>query len=436
MQDIINKSDFKKYARTLQPGEILFLQGDNSQDMYILISGDLEVLKDDKKIAEITEPGTTVGEMSFLLGSRKTATVKAVTEAKTVMIPADKIGEFLIDYPSMAPDMTQKLAKRLDETSRIIHGLREFCDQIPDSIIMVDKKWNILVWNQAAEKLHNRTWQQMKGTSLIDLYSSSKDFKNFVKNIQAGQSLNDEPLSIKQLDGNIRFISTSTTVLYDGHHNVEGYLMLSRDMTKIKELEKKYRRIRNWLIPASVSFVLITASIFLCLPYFSKGARILDYKKESFKNRIQHDSQTFSQSLYSRLSPFNSDSVARKIQDYFKRRNPTVFGINGILILNSDKRVVNAYSPKGEGDPAHSLIDTTYSGIKFSGDAKSPYKVLKLFRADKENPMGTKGVEIAYKMQLPNSNIIYWLIFQLDQETLTREYGIDLKILKKIKFEE
>jgi PAS domain S-box-containing protein len=435
MQDIINTSDFQKYARTLQPGEILFLQGDNSQDMHILISGELEVFKDDKKIAEITEPGATVGEMSFLLGSRKTATVRAMTEAKTVMIPADRIGDFLSDYPSLAPHMTQKLAKRLDETSRIIHGLREFCDQIPDAIIMVDKKWNILVWNKAAEKLHNRTWQQMKGNSIIELYSNSKDFKIFVKNIQAGQSLNDELLSIKQPNGDIRFISTSTTVLYDGHHNVEGYLMLSRDMTKIKELEKKYKRIRNWLIPASVLSVLIVASIFFCLPYFSKGARILDYKKESFKNRIQQDSHIISKSLSRQLSPFDSDSIARKIQDYFKSRAPNIFGINGILILNSDKRVVSAYLPKRE-EITRSLIGTTYSGIRFSGDEKSPYKVLTLFRADMENPMGAKGIEIAYKMQLSNRDTNYWLIFQLDRDTLTKEYGIDLKMLQKIKFEE
>ncbi|GJQ57727.1 MAG: PAS domain-containing protein [Candidatus Scalindua sp. AMX11] len=434
MQGIINTSDFKKYARTLQPGEILFLQGDNSQDMHILISGELEVLKDDKKIAEITEPGETVGEMSFLLRSRKTATVRAMTEAKTVMIPADRIGDFLTDYPSLAPHMTQKLAKRLDETSRIIHGLREFCDQIPDALIMVDKKWNILVWNKAAEQLHNRTWQQMKGNSIIELYSNSKDFKKFVKNIQAGESLNDELLSIEQPTGETLFISTSTTVLYDGHHNVEGYLMLSRNMTRIKELEKKYRRIRNWLIPASILSVLIVASIFFCLPYFSKGARILDYKKESFKNRIQQDSHIISKSLSNLLFPFDSGSIEKKIHDYFISRTPNIFGINGILILNSDKRVISAYLPKRE-EVTKSLIGTTYSGIKFSGDEKSLYKILTLFRSDIENPMGAKGIEIAYQMQLPNQDINYWLIFQLDQDTLTKEYGIDLKILKKITFE-
>ena len=71
MSDIINKPDMQKYAVSFVAGETLFIQGDNSQDMYLLVSGQIEVFKDDKKIADITEPDTTVGEMSFLLKARR-----------------------------------------------------------------------------------------------------------------------------------------------------------------------------------------------------------------------------------------------------------------------------------------------------------------------------------------------------------------------------
>ena len=52
MLDIINQPDMQQYAKTFAAGETLFLQGDHSQDMYILISGKLDVYKGDKKIAE------------------------------------------------------------------------------------------------------------------------------------------------------------------------------------------------------------------------------------------------------------------------------------------------------------------------------------------------------------------------------------------------
>jgi hypothetical protein len=49
--------------------------------------------------------------------------------------------------------------------------------------------------------------------------------------------------------------------------------------------------------------------------------------------------------------------------------------------------------------------------------------------------MGAKGVEIAYEMRQGNGEITNWLIFQLAMKHLDREYGIDTKILSKIKFQ-
>ena len=39
MLDIINRPEMQQYAKNFAPGETLFLQGDYSQDMYILVSG-------------------------------------------------------------------------------------------------------------------------------------------------------------------------------------------------------------------------------------------------------------------------------------------------------------------------------------------------------------------------------------------------------------
>ena len=75
--------------------------------------------------------------------------------------------------------MTLRFARRLEETTQVMHGLREFNDQLPDAIIMADKDRNILSWNQAAEKLHGRTWQQMKGYPLADLYQDSRAYEQF-----------------------------------------------------------------------------------------------------------------------------------------------------------------------------------------------------------------------------------------------------------------
>lgn len=431
--DIINQPDMQQYAKTFAPGETLFLEGDYSQDMYILVSGKLDIYKGDKKIAELADPGTTAGELSYLFGSKRTATIKALNNVEAIMVPADHIKNVLRKYPPISHEITLRLAKRLEETTKIMHGLREFNDQLPDAIIMADKERNILSWNQAAEKLHGRTWKQMKGYPLANLYEDTQEYEQFVSDVQAGNSLREKELVVKHPDGNKRFVSTSTTVLYDGHHNVEGFIFLSRDVTNIKDLEKKYKRTKRWLIPLVAFSCVAMISLFFTFPYLSRGSRILDYKKATFETRIIQDSQNLSSSIASYLAVENFTAIKGIMQIYFENENPEHFGINGLAILDRNKKVKSAYSTKMRDKAA--IIDSSYSGIKFKGDEEAAYKLLTLFRSDKEHRMGTKGVEIAYEIRQGNGEITNWLIFQLKMEHLDREYGIDTKILSKLDFQ-
>ena len=433
MQDIIKQPDMQQYAKTFAPGDTLFLEGDYSQDMYILISGILDVYKGDKKIAELVDSGTTAGELSYLFGSKRTATIKALNNVEAIMVPADQIKNILRKYPSISHEITLRLAKRLEETTKIMHGLREFNDQLPDAIIMADKDRNILSWNRAAEDLHGRTWQQMKGYPLADLYQNPQAYEQFVSDIQTGNSLQEKEMVVKHPDGNKRFVSTSTTVLYDGHHNVEGFIFLSRDVTNIKDLEKKYKRTKRWLIPLVAFSCVAMISLFFTFPYLSRGSRILDYKKATFETRIIQDSQNLSNSIVSYLAVENFTAIKGIMQIYFENENPEHFGINGLAILDRNKKVKSAYSTKTRDKAA--IIDSSYSGIKFKGDEEAAYKLLTLFRSDKEHRMGTKGVEIAYEIRHGNGEITNWLIFQLEMEHLDREYGIDTKILSKLDFQ-
>ncbi|GAX61106.1 cAMP-binding proteins [Candidatus Scalindua japonica] len=434
MLDIINQPDMQQYAKKYASGETLFLEGDYSQDMYILKSGRLEVYKGDKKIAELADTGTTAGELSYLFGSKRTATIKAFKEVEAIKVPADQIKNVLFKYPPIAHEITMRLARRLEETTKIMHGLREFNDQLPDAIIMADKERNILSWNHAAEKLHGRTWQQMKGYPLADLYQDPQAYEQFVADIQAGNSLQEKELAVKHPDRNKRIVSTSTTVLYDGHHNVEGFIFLSRDVTDIKDLEKKYKRMRRWLIPSILFFCVAMISLFFTFPYLSRGNRILDYKKDTFEVRIIQSSQNIANDIAAYLATGNFTAVNVMMQIYFENENPEHYGIIGLALLNRDKKVVSAYSSK-KRDRAAAIIGSSYSGIKFKGDEKAAYKILTLFRADKKHRMGAKGLEIAYEIRGEDGEITNWLIYQLDMEILEREYGIDTKILSRLDFQ-
>jgi signal-transduction protein with cAMP-binding, CBS, and nucleotidyltransferase domain len=90
IDEIISNPDFAKYLITFTSGQTIFLEGDDSQDLYILVAGQVEIFKGDMKIREITEEGTVFGEVSFFLGDKRTASVKAKTKVEVICIPKEE----------------------------------------------------------------------------------------------------------------------------------------------------------------------------------------------------------------------------------------------------------------------------------------------------------------------------------------------------------
>ena len=95
VENVINDPALKKYWVTFKEGETLFLEGEPSQDLYILVSGHLEILRGNKRISEIKDACVPFGEISFLLDVERTATVKALSDSTCIRIPKDKIESVL-----------------------------------------------------------------------------------------------------------------------------------------------------------------------------------------------------------------------------------------------------------------------------------------------------------------------------------------------------
>lgn len=101
------------YLRVYEPGTVIIQQGEpNDNIIYILISGALAVSRDDHPVAEIKQPGVFFGELSVLLNTPRSATVKALTESKVVAMPYD-YHVFFVKFPNIAQKLMLTLAKRL-----------------------------------------------------------------------------------------------------------------------------------------------------------------------------------------------------------------------------------------------------------------------------------------------------------------------------------
>ncbi|MDD5204100.1 MAG: cyclic nucleotide-binding domain-containing protein, partial [Desulfobacterales bacterium] len=230
LEEITKNPDLTKYMAAFKEGEILFLEGDNSQQLYILVSGSVDFLKGNKKISDVTEQGAVFGEISFLLGGRRTASAKATDQVKAIRVPKERITSFLSEFPEVGNRITRHLAQRLDETSQMLFGLREFCDQLPDAVVLTDREGRIMTWNSAAERLYGREWQQMHDRQIEEIYEEPQVYRSFLEEVQSRYSVREKILKIKHPERGALYVSTSTTVLYDGHHNFQGVLSLGRDV--------------------------------------------------------------------------------------------------------------------------------------------------------------------------------------------------------------
>jgi len=80
--------------RECQPGDTIFREGDPGDSLYVVKSGRVAILKEDKDGGEALalgyrEAGRLLGEVSLLQGTARTATVQAVENTQLYVIPRD-----------------------------------------------------------------------------------------------------------------------------------------------------------------------------------------------------------------------------------------------------------------------------------------------------------------------------------------------------------
>ena len=431
--DIIKNQDLAKYLITFNPGQTIFLEGDETQDLYVLVTGQVEIFKGDQKIREIAEEGAVFGEVSFFLGDQRTASVKAKTRVEVICIPKEEINLFLNECPTAGPDIIRHLSQWLNEATQMLYGLKQVSDQLPDAVIMTDKDGRILVWNSAAEKLYGRDWPQMRDTNVDEIYVKPEEYKDLLKEVQSQYSTTEKIFDIKHPRKGTRCIATSFTVIYDGHHNFQGVLSLGRDVTATKKLEKKYKRAFIWLVSAFVLIGLLTAIIFWGYPYYSKGHQAADARQMELGNLLAKDYFLLKSWLADLPGGQKTEAIRQVMQRFFNIQQMTAVPFTGLVLLDKDRKVVSAYSAKSDTSTGN-MVGSSYAAIDFQGSEDSLHKVLTVYRAEKNYPMGKKGTEIAF--ELYNDNVFKgWLVFQMDMDALADTYGIDDNNLINLQFD-
>jgi len=122
LTDLSTRGDIRTFAR----GQLLIEEGDLSDSLYILVSGELKVFTRDGRgrelIYNVLHPGEMFGEL-FLDGGPRSASVKAVCTSMCAVIAPDTFQEFMRSYPEFAEFLVLKLIERVRHATEQVKSL-------------------------------------------------------------------------------------------------------------------------------------------------------------------------------------------------------------------------------------------------------------------------------------------------------------------------
>ncbi len=136
MSDILDYCKGRE-IRTFRAGHVLIREGGQESKLFVLVDGQVEVLRKDTQVSYIDEPGSIFGEMAVLLDMPSSATVKALSTVKAYEID-DALG-FLGSQPEIALYVGTLLARRLYYTTSFLVDLQQQSQGKREDLDLVDK---------------------------------------------------------------------------------------------------------------------------------------------------------------------------------------------------------------------------------------------------------------------------------------------------------
>ena len=101
----------------VKKGDIVINEGDASDYLYYISSGTYEVLHNNKPIGSLSSQDIFMGEMSFLLNQRRSATIRAKSTGKLILLTQKNFINVIREYPHYGIFLSKLIAKRLVRTN-------------------------------------------------------------------------------------------------------------------------------------------------------------------------------------------------------------------------------------------------------------------------------------------------------------------------------
>jgi CRP-like cAMP-binding protein len=98
-------------------GKTLVQEGDHGRELYVIIRGTAEVSRGGRKLRELV-PGEFFGEMALLSPTHRTATVKARTDMRVMILDSREMDVILERERSVGQRLLEAMAQRIRQVER------------------------------------------------------------------------------------------------------------------------------------------------------------------------------------------------------------------------------------------------------------------------------------------------------------------------------
>lgn len=116
--------NFDPNVRTIQPGEIVFREGEPADYMYVVLDGAIEIQVEERSIG-VVRGSTIIGEMALVDRGGRSASIVAVEETRIVAIDRKRFLYLIQNTPTFALDVMTLMATRLRSAN---HHLAHLAD--------------------------------------------------------------------------------------------------------------------------------------------------------------------------------------------------------------------------------------------------------------------------------------------------------------------
>jgi CRP-like cAMP-binding protein len=120
------KNPFAKFLNHYKKGTVLFNEGDEGEEMYIIQSGKVAIKKKvphGETTLAVLEKGDFFGEMAILERMPRSAGAEVLEDGDLIVIGGDLFGDMIKSNPEIAVRMLRKYSLRLRETTKQIEQM-------------------------------------------------------------------------------------------------------------------------------------------------------------------------------------------------------------------------------------------------------------------------------------------------------------------------